>query len=265
MTDAQFPFYMREKIISFCITCKNRFDQIRRTLPRNLKDNYRHKSIIEFTLIDFNSSDGLKEWIIANFKKEINQQYLKYYHTKELVHWHMSVAKNTAHIYGSGELLVNLDCDNYTGRNGGYFLLNSFNKYHYPIVIHQFSGNQLDGSCGRISVRREDFHKIGGYDESFAPVGYDDWDLIMRLVQGTGLEYKNIKNINFNKSIDNSKELSVRYCDSQMNVQDMDSHNRIISSNNLVNRKIIANMGIYGIRRNVYNHKGLEINPSTVP
>ena len=33
--------------ISFCITCKNRFYQIKKTLPQNLEDNRRLQEIVE--------------------------------------------------------------------------------------------------------------------------------------------------------------------------------------------------------------------------
>lgn len=255
---------MRNKIISFCITCKNRFRQIKRTLPRNLKDNYNHKSIIDFVLIDFNSSDGLKEWILTNFKKELKLKYLKYFYTNELVHWHASIAKNTAHLYASGEILVNLDCDNYTGRNGGYFLLNCFNNYPYPIVIHQFSGDPYDGSYGRISVRRDDFYKIGGYNERFAPMGYQDADLITRLVNSCNVRYKRVRNLKFNSAIENSKELGIRYCNSQMNYLEMNKHNMNMSNNNIANGKLVANDGTFGINKHIYNHKELEVFPTSL-
>ena len=50
--------------LSFCITCMNRFNQISKTLLTNLNDNKNEK--VEFVLVDFNSSDGLKEYILNN-------------------------------------------------------------------------------------------------------------------------------------------------------------------------------------------------------
>ncbi len=54
--------------ISFCITCKNRLHQIRQTLPKNLEDNRRLQELVEFVLVDFGSTDGLRKWISDNFK-----------------------------------------------------------------------------------------------------------------------------------------------------------------------------------------------------
>ena len=97
--------------LSFCITCMNRFNQISKTLLTNLNDNKNEK--VEFVLVDFNSSDGLKEYILNNkdFEKYLNTKQLRYFSTKELIHWHASIAKNTAHKLAKGKYVVNLDCD----------------------------------------------------------------------------------------------------------------------------------------------------------
>lgn len=105
--------------LSFCITCKNRFHQISKTLRQNLDDNSLFSELVEFVLVDFGSTDGLRKWVICNFRDELESGYLKYYYTEELPFWHCSVAKDTSHLLASGEILVNLDCDNFTGPNGG--------------------------------------------------------------------------------------------------------------------------------------------------
>lgn len=115
---------------SFCITCKNRFHQISKTLRRNLDDNRLFKGLIEFILVDFGSTDGLYSWITNNFKHKMEEGYLKYYYTDELPYWHCSIAKNTSHLLAKNKILVNLDCDNYTGYNGGRFVIRQWLKHH---------------------------------------------------------------------------------------------------------------------------------------
>ena len=50
--------------LSFCITCMNRLYQIEKTLRKNLDDNKNSKYNIEFVLVNFNSNDGLTEYIL---------------------------------------------------------------------------------------------------------------------------------------------------------------------------------------------------------
>ena len=52
------------KRVSFCTTCKGRLWQLEQTLPNNLKilDDYS-----EIVLLDYQSPDGLKNYIFDNF------------------------------------------------------------------------------------------------------------------------------------------------------------------------------------------------------
>ena len=125
--------------LSFCITCMNRIHQIKQTLRKNLNDNINSKYKIEFILVDFGSTDGLKEYVLENFKDELESEYLKFYYTDELKYWHSPIAKNTSHLLGNGKYLVNLDCDNFTGINGADFLIDHYKNKSDSIIIHQSS------------------------------------------------------------------------------------------------------------------------------
>ena len=48
-----------------------------------------------------------------------------------------SKCKNTSHRLGNNDILVNLDCDNFTGPNGGLFILTQFEKLPRKTLIHQ--------------------------------------------------------------------------------------------------------------------------------
>ncbi|MDR3062099.1 MAG: glycosyltransferase family 2 protein [Dysgonamonadaceae bacterium] len=191
--------------LSFCITCKDRFFQINKTLPQNLDDNKLYKDLIEFVLVDFGSQDGLRDWVLQHFGMELSEGYLKYYYTEELPFWHASIAKNTSHLLANHDILVNLDCDNYTGHNGGRFIIRQFLKHGEDIFIHQYGGGFSDGSYGRIAINRDYFFQLGGYDESFEPMAYQDTDLLDRL-QALGLKYRGIPDEKYNRAIKNTKE-----------------------------------------------------------
>jgi len=245
---------MRNKIqtLSFCITCKNRFNQISKTLKKNLDDNRLFKDIIEFILVDFGSNDGLFEWIGNNFKEDLQSGYLKYYYTNELQYWHASIAKNTSHLLANNDILVNLDCDNYTGRYGGRYVIRQFYNCIFPIVMHQFSGNNMDGSYGRISVEREYFLKINGYDESFEPMAVQDEDLILRL-HSYGLKYLSCKDGKYNQAIKNTKEEGLSQTNSSLTYMEMLKKNTEISEKNIGKGQIIANPDGWGIKNNLFD------------
>lgn len=244
--------------LSFCITCKNRFHQIRETLPKNLADNRLFKDFVEFVVVDFGSNDGLSEWVLNNFKTELNEGYLAYYYTDELPIWHASVAKNTTHLLSSYNLLMNLDCDNYTGENGGKFVIRNFMRYGMDIILHQFSGNFCDGTFGRIGLTKHHFIQLGGYDESFLPMGFQDFDLLLR-AQDYGLMNRQVFNSNFSKALINTKDESIKNCNSDFSYDEMNHKNSITSRQNRNKGKLIANNGLWGIRKNVFNHLGKEI------
>lgn len=251
-----------EKLLSFCITCKNRLWQIERTLIKNLEDNIKLKSKIEFVLVDFNSNDGLGDWVKERFKMELKDGYLKYYFTNDLPHWHASIGKNTAHLFANGKILTNLDCDNFTGQNGAQFILDHFGKHKQPIVMHQFSANGSDGSFGRISVLKDFFYYTGGYDEAFYPMGFQDADLIIRLWM-LGLKYVRIKDSNYSQAIRNTKSEGLANCNSDMTYEDMNMSNRDLSFENISRSKNpVRNNGVFGIHKNVYDYENIAAYPA---
>lgn len=246
------------KSLSFCITCKNRIWQLCETLPKNLEDNKKLKSTIEFILVDFDSTDGLSSWIKKEFKRELQEGYLRYYFTKNLRDWHASKAKNTSHLWSTGKFVVNLDCDNYTGINGGEFVLDTFAKHKAPIVLHQFSGDWEDGSFGRISLSKEIFLSIGGYDEAFEPMGWQDIDLMARLWT-IGVEYLCIEDPKYNRAVKNTKIQSIAFSNSRKSYREMNTTNRKRSFENIMkSMSPVRNSGIFGIRDKVYDHNNLE-------
>ena len=242
--------------LSFCITCKNRFHQISRTLPQNLNDNRDAKDVIEFVPVDFGSTDGLQEWVKANFMAEIEAGYLKYYCTEELPFWHASVAKNTAHMYATHQIAVNLDCDNLTGKDGGLFVIDNMLKYGPGgTIIHQFD-NEWNGTYGRIALSKSNFIRLGGYDESFEPSGFQDTDLLLR-AQLKGLFLISLPDPAYSKAIPNTIEEKMAYTSSDLSWHEMDAHNRQLSLKNITSGKLKANENKehIGIVDNIYTFK----------
>lgn len=242
-------------VLSFCITIKNRFAQIQKTLLQNLKDNWDTKEEVNFILVDFGSTDRLRPWLKKHFTKYLECGFLKYFYTNELPYWHASIAKNTSHILADGIIVTNLDCDNYTGHLGGEFVIEKFLNQKYPIVLHQFSKHYHDGSFGRISVRKQDFIHIGGYNEEFQPIGFEDEDLINRL---TAYGLKNVQDSTpkYNQALKNTKEESILLCNSTLDWTSMNEMNAVTSFYNIQQNRIIANHDSIGITKNIYDING---------
>lgn len=240
-----------DNTLSFCITCKNRMHQISQTLPQNLKDNEKQRGRIDFILVDFGSTDGLQEWITANFGKELDKGYLKYFYTEELKEWHTSIAKNTAHILAKNEIVVNLDCDNYTGIDGGLFVIDNMKKHGENAFLHQFSNVFGDGSYGRIAMTKQTFLMMGGYDENFESFGYQDTDLILRLWI-RGYLYMHLVDKEYNQAIKNEKGEGLSA--SQKTWKEMNFQNYKSSFSNITSGKLIANTDKphIGIINNIY-------------
>jgi hypothetical protein len=223
-------------LLSYCISIMNRLHQLKETLRVNI-DNSTDKS--EFIIIDFNSNDGLKDYIYDNFQDEILNGKLKYIYTDKIKLWHASICKNTTHMKANGKYLVNLDCDNFIGNNGDELILNTFIENGDNIIISQTNNVISSGNGGRISVSKDNFIKLGGYDESFYPMGYQDYDLIER-AKKYGLKYFNInKN---NNAIFNSKKESIKNIGIKMDYNKMNNINKLLSKVNIDNNNLKTNL-----------------------
>jgi hypothetical protein len=172
------------KKVSYCTVCYGRLWQLALTIQDNLKNLKQDEELI---LIDYNSPDDTMIYILGTkiFNKYIRQGQLKFAHIFDIDEYNCPKSKNIAHRLGDGEILVNLDADN--------FLLgmrekidNTFNK-NINSVLHMET-RMGDGSFGRIALSKENFYKIGGYDENLLPHSHQDSDLINR-GKGFGLEY----------------------------------------------------------------------------
>ena len=229
-------------LVSFCITTKNRLSQIKETLPKNLSDNAIDRSRVEFVLIDFGSDQDVSGWIVENFNEELASGYLKFFTCDQLDKWHAPKAKNTAHRLSSGKILVNLDGDNFTGYRGGMFVYNAFMSAPHDICLWQYSGDSHDGSFGRIAASRDAFFAVGGYNEEFLEMGFQDRDLVNRL-EMIGAEVKLELDTRYNRAIENDK-----YVPENMQYSFMRRYNRMLSWRLLATDSVTANKGNIGLQ-----------------
>jgi len=191
-------------ILSFCSTCMNRGDSLKKTLPHNKNIINRYNGLVELVLVNFIKDDeGLKlhDWIL----QQKNCDFLNYRVCKEMSFWNSPKAKNTSHISARGSYLINLDCDNFLSINTIDKLLEfekkkRLKKYvfcgyrgrikkkfkpwrrkNFRTTFKFLSGEHLhDGSYGNIGLSRDLFILLGGYNETLPPMGGEDVDLFKR-------------------------------------------------------------------------------------
>ena len=251
------------KQLSFCSHIKNRADQLKQTLRKNLDDNADFKNEIQFVLVDLASTDGTCEWVISNFREELEEEYLKLYKVFDFPYWHASIAKNTSHFLGEAKILVNLDCDNFTGPNGGKMLMDLYEDEEVT-AVHQFCQKEwFSGNYGRISMRAHVFNELGGYNESFYHMTYQDKDIIERVKKMYPDGFKLKSDSKYNEALANTKEESIQNIPADIKekgIEWMHSQNKLLSEDSIKKNKLTANDGSYGIRSDV---KAYNINSNT--
>lgn len=186
----------------------NRLHHLANTLPSNLQVASSINS--EIVLLDYGSTDGLVEWVQNNWiqlQKFVQTGRFKFIRTSEPKYFWAAHAKNVAHRAATGDILCNLDADNYLVPGYPEFLYKSFfedKQIIIPSDPKDPDGN--DGTCGKIAVTKEVFYSINGYDESqFQGWGWDDTNFQYRARMRNNLRIVPCP-IRFNKAIPHSND-----------------------------------------------------------
>ncbi len=255
--DAYFRSYKNEKLpeeifqhkehltISFCTTCMNRLFHLKQTYARNVKDNQNYPGV-EFVLVNYNSQDGLHDWARKNLTEYIDRGLVNYYHTDEPDLFHASIAKNLAHKVATGDIVCNLDADNFTGKDFAFYINHQMQREGLSTMI-QFKKAPYWGTEGRIVLSKKQFVELGGYDEALAPIGHEDHDLMDR-AKAFGLKYKNVQIENFLHYLSNTTfEKAVNVSKDAVRYYDLESTNRELSQKNIREGKLRANESGWGM------------------
>ena len=177
----------KQQKISFCITCKGRLHHLQQTLPLNLRNAASYLNA-EFVVLDYDSKDGLEQWIKNHFQDEITNGRIRYAKIENKPHFHMTHAKNLAHRVATGEILCNLDADNVIASGFAEWINKQFSansdiytRPHRKTLLRRkiFHGDQR-GLGGRIAIHRDHFFNLRGYDEARDGYGDDDGNLDAR-------------------------------------------------------------------------------------
>lgn len=181
--------------VSFCTTCKGRSEHLKQTLPANMKAE-RGNPNLEFVVLDYGDADGLGEWIRAQFSDEIASGRLRYARSEQ-PYFRMAHAKNLSHRVATGDVLCNVDADNFVVPGFAGWLQEQFADNPRSFVssipldawqqvrrkLGRDASQSLQASAdivGRMAIGREDFLAMGGYRERYSGWGGEDLDYALR-------------------------------------------------------------------------------------
>ena len=221
--------------ISFCTPVCNRLYQLIETFDHNCKVISENKDT-EWIILNFASHDGLHDFMISRLNK-ISTRIVYAKDTSNRM-WHMSSGKNSAHAVASGNVLVNMDCDNYIDPNVD-IIKTKFQSGTQ--ILRTWTGIYGDGTCGRVSIDKDSFYKLGGYDENFYPAGYQDIDIFKRAIAlklrhdvHVSTDYRAIKNDKI-ETIKNTGMSNIPY-------KFMNEENEEMSKHNIKNKILKVNL-----------------------
>ena len=162
--------------ISFCTTCMNRLEHLQKTLPKNLADNADYENL-EFVILDYNSDDGLDNWVQENLKNW--HKKVVYFRTIEPQNYARSHSRNMVFRLATGDILCNLDADNFIGKGFASYINEGFSKNNN--IYLEAQKENLQDIVGKICFKKLDFETLNGYDEKISNYGFEDNDFKNRL------------------------------------------------------------------------------------
>jgi hypothetical protein len=151
---------------------------VRETLPQNIADNRDYPNL-EFVLLDYNSEDGLGDWVRQELGDEIASGRLSYYLAPQPTHFHATHSRNMSIRLASGDIVCVVDAVNYTGRGFASYLADHVEPAR-DHLLNPAAGSIDDGDRNRRVGRYDlpdDLFDVGGRDEAHVGWGYDDVDL----------------------------------------------------------------------------------------
>lgn len=167
----------KEYNISVVTTCMGRLGDVKQTLPRNIDDNLNHKGGLEWLLLDYNSRDGLAQWVEKEMRSYIDAGLLTFCRTEDPTEYSMAHSRNVCFRLARGEVVNSVDADNLVGK--GFIEKINLLANERPEKAVFAKGKRM--LRGRLGFYRQEFAELlGGYDEELGGYGHEDHDLLYR-------------------------------------------------------------------------------------
>lgn len=162
--------------LSYCTTCHNRLWQLKKTLPHNTR--YLKCGEVELVIVAYND-DSVLPFLQTHYAEYLNDARIRVIeHTEDKIfadgsRWSCGYVKDIAHRAGLGEVLFNLDADNFIDDDLQHALLTLPTK---TMLITKQSEWRPDGRSGRIGVHKADYGNIVYRDKGRG----DDGDFMLQ-------------------------------------------------------------------------------------
>jgi len=158
----------------------NREEHLYKTLPFNLTNSNFPGVELEYIILDYSSKVNVAAEVVHRYKQLAidNNISLKVFRIEGLPYFDFSHAKNVAHKLATKEIVCSVDSDNYVLSQCTGYLKFIFEQYEDPIT-HGWLW--LNGSYGRVALRKDSFMRLGGYEEALgAGWGWEDQNILNR-------------------------------------------------------------------------------------
>ncbi len=172
--------------ISICTVCMNRLHHLSQTLPVNIAEN--SSLNLEFVVLNYNSKDDMDNWIKNNMSSHLESGLLRYYKTEEPEYFSIAHSKNMATKLATGDIICNIDADNFAGPDYVKWVGESFEATGPNTVITTIRKDAIPyrDQGGKLCFSKALFQAVHGYDESLIGYGMDDVDFSNRLENAGG-------------------------------------------------------------------------------
>jgi len=223
--------------ISLCTTCMGRLHDLKSTLIQNMIDNADYSNA-EFVILDYNSNDGLGAWVKENMMGYIESGRLVYARTEEPQYFEMGHSRNIAFKVASGDIVNNVDADNFT-KAGFMTHLNKMANLCPEKAVFSKGKRMLRG---RIGFYKNEFLELGGYDEDLTGYGFDDHNVMYRAMAlgyklmwyggqyvgriktSKNMSVENMKNKKWKQTEDINKDITFKKLENKQFIVNQDRH-----------------------------------------
>jgi len=168
-----------EPLITYCVPAMNRLEDLRKTLPINLnvlKDFRNVRLMINL----FDAGDEASRWVASRFSDALASGHLVVNQLPPMEAWHMSVGKNSFQPFLSEGYYSSLDSDNYLSADEIVKTKQAIAEFG-ECLVHHFSGQWGDGTCGHITLP-VDLYRRTGYTNELYPRQFDELSLIVNAI-----------------------------------------------------------------------------------